>query len=754
MTDTTSSAPPTDEAPESSARPVAPVSLGWMWGVGVMSVVFVGALIPAVVGNSNFYRRGDSASQFLPTWAHFGDLLRGGTWPPLMDPNSWHGGNYAAEALFGVYNPINALNWLLVSLVPSLDIAATLVKAEFLALLALGLYLLCREYGAERWAASLVAVAMPFAGFTLYWDAASWASGLIAFAYLPYVWWAFRKCAHGRLNPLWGFLAGALAITQGNPYGVLGVVVVGLGVLVEAAAAREWAAVWRIALLGVCVAVVIPLVFVPLLETAPLANRGNLAGIRNSNFMSADLGDLLNLSSPSFLPPITTFVEPMQVPTMYFAWFALPILPWLRWSSLRGRLIQMSGIAVVSLAYFLLVVGPSTLWLFRWPLRLVEYVQLPLAVVIAVVATAGFHRDKAAARTAGSLGLVLAGGYVAWSQTPSRLLVHAVATVLVAVLMVGLVWALRRSHRSVVPLVAVVQIGTLLVLCFQLSAFPQNTSAGRWDFPSSVNQLETRLSSYTGTTLQLANLGRVRAQTSRRGTGAWQSLLGGSMYHAVGVDSVNTYSGVGLRAFTDALCMDYNGGTCPLAYERLYEPTSDTMPSLADLMKLQTLVVQRGIFNTVAPEPGWSIGMRTKQAVVLHPDEPWPWPDSRLSWTSPGVEVTSAVSDSLTHETVGIRDVSTDSTLVFARLGWPGYSAEIGGAQLMTSRTRTGLLQVAVPAGTRAGEVEISFRPPAQRVGLLLTLIGLLGVTALALVPNLRRRRTASKNDRGESGAR
>jgi len=190
-----------------------------MWPVGVTALTLLYAMVPPFVGATSFYRRGDSASQFLPTWVHFGDLMRDGAWPPLMDPNSWHGGNYAAEALFGVYNPINALNWLVASFIPNLDVAATLVKAEFLALLALGIYLLAREYGAARWAASLVAVALPFSGFTLYWDAATWAAGLIAFAYVPYVWWAFRRAAHGRLSPIWAFVVGALAITQGSGTG-------------------------------------------------------------------------------------------------------------------------------------------------------------------------------------------------------------------------------------------------------------------------------------------------------------------------------------------------------------------------------------------------------------------------------------------------------------------------------------------------------------------------------------------------------
>lgn len=715
---------------------------GWMWPVGVTALTLLYAMVPPFVGATSFYRRGDSASQFLPTWVHFGDLMRDGAWPPLMDPNSWHGGNYAAEALFGVYNPINALNWLVVSFIPNLDVSATLVKAEFLALLALGIYLLAREYGAASWAASLVAVALPFSGFTLYWDAATWAAGLIAFAYVPYVWWAFRRAAHGRLSPIWAFVVGALAITQGNPYGVLGVVVIGVAVLAEALLAKDWTAVRRIVLLGACVAALIPLVFMPLLQTAPLAVRANLAGVRNTDLMSPHLGDLLNLSSPTLLPDIKTFLNPMQVPATYFAWFVLPMLPWLRWSSLRSRLSSLAGLAVVFAGYFLLVAGPSVLWFFRWPLRLVEYAQLPFAVLLAVVASAGFRSDRRAARGGASVGLVVVGAYLAWAQTPSDLQLHAVATALVLALVLALVWAMRRSSTGVLPLVAVVQTGILLVLGLQTAAFPQNASAGPWNFPASVPALEDRFDSrYTGTTLQLASLFDIRRRAAKEGPAAWRDHLGGSMFHAVGVDSVNTYSGVGLKIFTKALCMDYNGATCPRALALLMKPTEEGRPNLAALMKVDTIVAQRSRYADVGDEPGWVIAEQDRRTMVLHPSEPWHWPGSRLSWTSPDVTVTSADTTGLSSETVTIEDVAAASTLVFARLGWPGFSAEINGRRLRVTRSDAGLLEVELPAGTKAGEVTVDFRPPGQLPGLGLAGLGALGAVAMAVLPALRRRR-------------
>ena len=62
-------------------------------------------VVVATLINREFLIRGDTDAQFAPTWYHLGELVRDGQWPPMLDPDSWHGGNYAAEALFGIYNP-------------------------------------------------------------------------------------------------------------------------------------------------------------------------------------------------------------------------------------------------------------------------------------------------------------------------------------------------------------------------------------------------------------------------------------------------------------------------------------------------------------------------------------------------------------------------------------------------------------------------------------------------------------------------
>ncbi|MFD1051185.1 LysR family transcriptional regulator, partial [Kibdelosporangium lantanae] len=56
----------------------------------------------------------------------------------------------AGEALFGLWNPVNLLDYLLVTQIDSLPTAATVVKTQFLVIAAVGVYLLSREYATHR----------------------------------------------------------------------------------------------------------------------------------------------------------------------------------------------------------------------------------------------------------------------------------------------------------------------------------------------------------------------------------------------------------------------------------------------------------------------------------------------------------------------------------------------------------------------------------------------------------------------------
>jgi hypothetical protein len=330
-----------------------------------------------------------------------------------MDPAAWAGGNYAAEALTGIWNPVNLGNFVLTSYFDDLSLAAAVVMIEIMAILAMGVFLLAREYGAGRVPAVIVATALPVSGFTLWYEASGWPAGLMAFTWVTHFWWSARRHARGRLVPLVPFGFGFLAMTTGNPYAALGLVVVLAAIGIELLVQRRVAPLVHLMVMGACVGAVALLVYLPLLGSGPVSARQQLAQVVNDTFLVPDVGDLVAASSPTYLPAMLNWNGALleRVPSTYLAWFVLPLLPWVDWSRLRRRTGSLLSLAVVAGTYLLATLGPSSLWLFRWPVRLVEYLWLAFAVAL----SAGRARGRVRERAVLSGSIVLFGAYLAWA---------------------------------------------------------------------------------------------------------------------------------------------------------------------------------------------------------------------------------------------------------------------------------------------------------------------------------------------------
>ena len=635
------------------------------------------ALIPAL-RDHRFYLTDDSAAQFLPSWYHLGELLRSGQFP-LLDPTLWAGGNIAAEALFGIWNPVLLATMVFVSLVPNLVVASVVVKAFFLVLLALGVYGLAREYDVTPGFAAVAAVTVPFAGVTLYFDAASWASGLTAFAFVPWFWWTLRRSARGELTPLVPFVAGYLAMTAGNPYGALGSCLAVVGLVVEFAWSRRWAPVRRTLLGGIAVGLVAPLTYLPLVLTQSVTYR-NDSKIGNSGLMVPGLGDLLNASTPSFAAWVDAFEHPyLTVPATYLAWYALPLLPWLRYRAIVDALVSRMAVPVYAVLGLAFSVGPSEAWMFRWPLRVVPLLRAADGDPAGDRAHAGpGGRRPAAARgrvPAADPGWGLPGrGDPSGSREGPRRL-----------------GAARRhpdgGHRGRLAAVAHAR-------CRARSAgrgvrggagvpgrgVPAQHEPQRLPVPHERRRPPSAalVPRYPGTMLQVANNGAV--VHSADPAALTSEVMFGNMLQAVGVQAVTSYYGMGFKAFTDSLCIEFNGSVCPDALRRAFEPPAPGAPPLADLLRLETVVVQNdlpGVADVAVPD-GWRVAERSAAVTVLRREAALPHPQGRLSDAPVGTVVADDVA-APRGEAVRITD-GPGGTLTFARLAWPGYVARLDGA--------------------------------------------------------------------------
>jgi hypothetical protein len=716
--------------------------------VGALAVVL--AAVPQWRGTF-FYYVGDEHDQFAPLWHVFGMQLRAGHWP-VMDPSGWMGGNYAAEGLDGIWNPVSLANYVLVSHVDDLSRAAFLVMAEFLGILAAGVFLLARAHGAARVPSVVVALAAPFAGFTLWYEAGGWPAGLMAFTWTVHFWWSARRSVRGRLTPLVPFLFGALTMTTGNPYGALGVVVVLLGLGVELALAREWRRLLSLAVTGACVGALALLVFLPLLGVGAVTNRNTLATLGNDTFLVPGAGDLLSSSSVTYLPAITNWSGALleSVPSTYLAWFVVPLLPWLRWRVARTRLGRATAsLFVVGGFYLLATLGPSNLWLFRWPVRVIEYLYLAVLVAFAVLLSAGLAVDHLRRRALASAALVAAGCYLAWAVRPaSHGGWHLVGLLLVAVLVALAVLAWRR--RGMRMLGAVLVVGTACVLALQTSTFPwapdpllpdsTQAAAPAWP-PHDLSAMAAGETTYRGTVLQLASLTAVPTEQTRSG-----QLLFGNLPRAVLTgdrESVVSYTGMGFQDFQDALCTDYRGNFCPQAWDRLWAPAGRGVDvPLVDAMRVSTVVLQRSLrpdAADAAPPPGWHVTVRDEVRTVWVRDRPLDG-SGRVSWTAPGTTVRG---DDSAPEQEGVRfTAGSPGRVLFARLAWPGYSAQVDGRPVTVTRGPAGLLAVDVPAGQH--DLEVRYRTPGLAVGeaaALAAVAGALVQAAVWWVGALRRRR-------------
>jgi hypothetical protein len=689
-------------------------SPGLAVATGVVATVLLLAQLP-FLRNRLFYAWDDSAAQFLPMWHHLGSRLTGGQWPLLLEVDNWMGGNIAAEALFGIWNPVNLANCALVSLFDDLAIAALVVKSEFLALLALGTYLLCRGYGAGRGPAAAVAVALPFGGFTLYYDAASWASGLMAFTWVVFTWWAAKRLQAGG-SPLWPFLFGALAVTSGNPYGLLGVCVVLTGLVVETWLRRDRTVLVRLLVVGALVGLLVPLVYLPLLGTAAVTTRAG-QGFASNGLLMPRLSDLLHLSVPSHLPLIRTFSDPLRltVPGVYFAWFVVPLLPWLRWDLLRRRWRELVGVFTVGLVYLLLALGPSNAWMFRFPLRHVQVVFLAAGVLFAVLLTAGLRLDHLRRRALVTAGVLLLSAYLTFAAGTWQWQRHLVSLGLLAA-GTALVVFRARAGRGVC---AVLVLGVAAALSLQTSWFPANRDVADHAFSRSVGALRAEARG-GGTTFPVG------------------SVDSGNVGLVAGTASVGSYTGMSFSAFATATCMDYVGSTCADSLRRIFTPTDLDGRTPADLMRVETVVVQRAALPDVTVPTGWELTDRTETRLVLQRVAPIEWPEGRLAHAT--VDVDQDVSPDDRYEHVRFtKPLGEPGTLVFARLAWPGYRAEHDGVELTTSQGPAGLLVVHLPADAEAGEVHLTWTPPGLPLGIALAMASLLGAFAHAAVAHRRR---------------
>lgn len=714
----------------------------------MLAVVTVGAMLP-LIRNHIFYFWDDTAGAGLPNWLVMARSVSNGDLP-LLNLEMWRGGNFAGEGVGGVWNPVILLAAFGTYAIDNMAISIAIAKTAFMLVMAGGCYLLARNYGVRPTLAATFGAMLPLSGYSLFVDSTAWLNGLILTALTPWLWWTGRRALHNGGSLIWVVVAGYLCCSLGNPYGLLSTGLVFLGLFVEAWLTGRTTRIPGLLLSGVAVLLLNVLIYLPLLNTTSVGYRAGSYTF-NNEFLSPGLSDVGLMSTPSAQPYITTFGLPfMTVPGMYLAWFVLPLLPWLRWRAFAQLWRTRVSALVFGGAFLLLMLGPSNIWMFRWPLRLVDFVWLAAGLLFVILADSGLRRDHVRRRAAATGAIILVGAYLAWSDMPSTSERHLLSVVLVGALVFLLVKFDVISRRGY----ATMAVGTLVVLALQAVAwFPGFYNVAVYQFPNSRAELAARFSKYEGNVVQIADLGTLDAE-DRVPDRAYKDMLFGNMYAVAGVESTTAYSGIGFTKFDSLTCTQYQGSiTCPEVWDRLWRAPKGYDEPLADLLRVRTVVVQNKLLDLrdESAPVGWRRAREDEDsglATVWERVDPLPRPDGRVT-AARNVDVVADQRVGSVDERITVRGVESGAMLTFARLNWPGYTATIDGEALPIHTGPAGLVQVELPQGTRDGDVQLSFTPPGMPTAIVAYGLGVVLTAGLGIVPWVRRRsrRTTATHD-------
>ena len=733
-------------APTPTAAPPAPVAASRRstvgWAVATMATVAVLLLVPLWF-TPRFYFYGDTQIGSFGQWYHLGSELRDGHWP-LIDLQRWRAGNYVAEGQWGQWNPLVLLISVASTFASNAMVFCTVLKVVVAVLGSLGGFLLCRSYGVRQEIAFVVGIALPFGGVSQYLDLATWSTGLLVWALLPWAWWAIRRTLHGR-NPFPALAFCYLLVTVGYVYGTIYLALVLIGCLVDAAMLRQWRGLVRVLAVGVCAGLLTVTVYLPGLLTAPVTTRGTWE-VLNTNNLPVSLQDYAVSVIPTGVVPPEIGRRDMT-PLGYIAWF-LPMLAWVRPSRVGRALRPAVGLLFVLVSVVLWSLGPTDVGPLRYPVRVLPVVTLCALVVAGMVAS-----DATTRPTRGQLSLSIlwvgAAAYLAGSHAlyTARAQLTSFALVSAAIVLVWWLWRrgtapdasarLRRQMPAVVA--AVVALCSLGFLLLQHGYFPTPQSKER-NMPALVSDYRKTLEASVGDVFMVgAPNDAIQADAS-----VTSDFLTASAWYVSGRPIQNTYTTIGFATYNDRYCITLIGGVCRPALAMLGSTEPQTGMSRLDLLSVSTVLIRKeGIPARTLDNPpsGWRIGRETPLSVMWVRERPLPAAGG-VVWSSPGTQVETLSEDTRTVRLRVTAVADQGGTVAFSRLAWPGYRVEGGGS--LSDRPVDGYLATLhLPSSTEGRIVTLRYDPPGWPLELAAWTVSVVASVAwslLALVLWWRRR--------------
>lgn len=675
--------------------------------LGITLYVALLGLVPLLF-NSQFYFFADTPDGAYGQWYELGQQLRAGTWP-IMNPAAWSAGNYLAEGQWGLWNPLVLGIALFVSFSTSAVVASTVVKIVFLVIGALGVYALVRAHGGSRPWAAVAAGLAPFAGFTLFMDATSWATNLFTWALFAWSVAMLRVWVdRGRAWILAAFVAVYLLVTIGYVQGTIMLVFYFGALLVEALVRRDTPSLLRVLAIGLPAGLIALAVYLPGVLTASVTARAS--GIANDGFLVVTLTGLFSSSVPSGQVDLTGWWgRYTEVPLLYITWL-LPLLAFVPWKRVRRARAPLMALALFGVLATMLAVGPSELGPLRFPARTMPWIALTAISLLALVLSRSAGRwvfTRARVLTAGALWLL--PYWLAFSQVPQGWRRHAVFAALtgVALAVIVLVWKRLGGRRRAVLAGVVIAATTAIVVGAQ-SFFYADTLISRAPYPDDAAAYTEGMPSGSGEGIVVGSPLGMPAEAFS------ETAFANMWYLTDHVSVLNLYTPVEFRAMADDLCLTYDGRTCPDAFARLFADDPESGQLLVDLLSIDSvqLLASDGLtiddLLAIDVPSGWTRTWQGDFSVVITRDVPTPTVGS-VTWASDGVDV-EVVDEEALSTTFEVRSVPADGgTVALSRLAWPGYSVD--GAEL-GDPLRGYLTTVELDASATDSRITVRYDPP------------------------------------------
>lgn len=743
-----------------------PPACSLFWGLATAISVLLLSLIP-LIWTPRFYFWDDTENGAYGVWYHLGESLLSGTMP-ILNPQVWSSGNYAAEGQWGTWNPLIMGIGAMVFLSPDAVVVTTSLKIAFLVLGGVGCYLLSRAFDVPPALALVAGVASPLNGFTMFFDAPSWVTGQLAWSLLPYFWLLLKSAAAGRRSPLWAFLAGYLVVTIGYVAGTVAVGFVLLAVGVDALLKRRWKSAWRAAAIGLALVMVAVVVYLPGVLTAAVTTRSTTA-IANDDYMGVDLSGLLSSTIATAFPMMPSwwwggFSAP--APALYIAWF-LPLVAFLSWRKIRAYAPQIRDVLFFAALSLMFVLLPSTLGPLRYPARFMPYLALVCIVLCVVLLSHALAGHPSKLSLLGSVGAIGFGVYGAWAQYPDRYMTVSLTGFLAIGAIFVMWWRMRGNASPLGRLSLFTYIAAIcLVVTFGTTWLQHRTTDGSPlsdpSMPSDAAIAKDVLADVRGEVLVVGDPLDYPQDES-----TWSRTLMANTWYLSPASVLNRYQLIGHTEYNKVLCLRYLGGTCPELLGRLFERREATGMLLADELGIDNVQILKKSFegnqlpsasNNYVGRPE-AVPIRSLPAgwrqvsddgnIALWSRDVSAGQSGGLVWASAGTKLTE-ITRTATEVTLRVDHVpSSGGRAALARLAWPGY--EVRGASI-GSPVDGFLLAIDLPGDAAGRTISVAFSPPGWTAGVTLLSLGVSGMifwTAFDIIGAHRRRDEQSAPDSG-----